>query len=541
MFKASQLVAFVLSMVGMPYWYGTCVYMCSTSVLNSKKKQYPSHYGDSRMSKYNAAIAAKKVCMDCVGMIKGFFWTNGGKGVVEYINGGAAFTNKYGSNGCPDKSANGMLDWCKSKGCKWGKIATLPDVPGILLFSSGHVGVYIGGGYAVEARGFNYGVVKTRVKDRSWVNWAYLPETLLTYDNAPVAVTDPDELSKGDKGEAVTAMQKLLIERGYNLPKYGADGDFGSETLSALKAFQTDAGLTVTGVYDTATRAALKAVVTPEPVSEPVQEVKRTATATADAKTIWSYLMALIGNAFGVAGLMGNLYAESALKPINLQGSYESKLGFTDQTYTDAVDNGSYTNFVKDSAGYGLAQWTYWSRKENLLKYAQSINSSIGNLETQLEFLYKELSEGYKSVLTALKEAKSVREASDVVLTKFERPANQGESVQIKRAGYGEKYYNEYAVTTPAAPAPVETDETATFKIDYAKSKKEGIDRGQTLTTTANLNMRTGAGTHKTVIKVLKKGTKVTWYGFYTNYDGRDWYLVVSNGQTGFCSSKYLA
>lgn len=77
-----------------------------------------------------------------------------------------------------------------------------------------------------------------------------------------------------------------------------------------------------------------------------------------------------INNPYGVAGLMGNLFVESALSPINLQGTYEKKLGYTDVTYTEAVDNGTYTNFAKDSAGYGLAQWTYKTRKANLLKFA---------------------------------------------------------------------------------------------------------------------------------------------------------------------------
>lgn len=69
MFKASQLVDFCKSMVGMPYWYGTCVHMCSSSLLSRKTKQYPSHYGSSRTSKYKKAIADRKVCMDCIGMI----------------------------------------------------------------------------------------------------------------------------------------------------------------------------------------------------------------------------------------------------------------------------------------------------------------------------------------------------------------------------------------------------------------------------------------------------------------------------------------
>jgi hypothetical protein len=53
---------------------------------------------------------------------------------------------------------------------------------------------------------------------------------------------------------------------------------------------------------------------------------------------------------------MGNLYAESGLRSNNLQNTYEKKLGMTDEQYTAAVDNGSYTNFVRDAAGYGLAQ-----------------------------------------------------------------------------------------------------------------------------------------------------------------------------------------
>ena len=116
------------------------------------------------------------------------------------------------------------------------------------------------------------------------------------------------------------------------------------------------------------------------------------------------------------------------------------------------MDSGSYTGFVRDSAGYGLAQWTYWSRKEALLAYAKAAKASIGDLETQLGFLFKELSEGYTSVLAVLKTATSVRQASDVVLTKYERPANQGESAQIKRASYGQSYYDKYAKATAVEP-----------------------------------------------------------------------------------------
>ena len=108
---------------------------------------------------------------------------------------------------------------------------------------------------------------------------------------------------------------------------------------------------------------------------------------------IWNFLKNSGFNDFGIAGLMGNLYAESGLRSNNMQGSYEKKLGMTDQLYTQSVDNGTYTNFAKDSVGYGLAQWTYWSRKEKLYQYSQTTKRSIGDLEMQLEFLVKELKE----------------------------------------------------------------------------------------------------------------------------------------------------
>lgn len=76
----------------------------------------------------------------------------------------------------------------------------------------------------------------------------------------------------------------------------------------------------------------------------------------ANDKTIWEFLKAKGLNDFGAAGLMGNLYAESGLSPTNLQNTYNNKFCMTDEEYTTSVDRGSYKNFVRDSAGYGLAQ-----------------------------------------------------------------------------------------------------------------------------------------------------------------------------------------
>ena len=84
------------------------------------------------------------------------------------------------------------------------------------------------------------------------------------------------------------------------------------------------------------------------------------------AQIIWNYLKKQGFSDYGIAGIMGNLYAESALQPDNLQNSANTNLKMTDKQYTDVVDNGTYTNFFNDGAGYGIAQWTHPTLKEEL-------------------------------------------------------------------------------------------------------------------------------------------------------------------------------
>ena len=171
----------------------------------------------------------------------------------------------------------------------------------------------------------------------------------------------------------------------------------------------------------------------------------------------------------GVAGLMGNLFAESALKSTNLQNTFEKKLGMTDAAYTEAVDSGSYDNFVKDSAGYGLAQWTYWSRKQALLEFMKKNGVSIGHKKKQCEFLIQEI-KGYKNTWKVLTSTTSVQEASDVVLTEYERPANQSDAVKAKRASYGKTYFDKYG-------EKVEADTGVMYRVQVgAFTKKENAD-----------------------------------------------------------------
>ena len=164
-----------------------------------------------------------------------------------------------------------------------------------------------------------------------------------------------------------------------------------------------------------------------------------------NAEKIWNFFLDERFSIYGIAALMGNLFAESGLDPKNLQNSCEKRLNYTDDEYTTAVDNGTYKNFAYDGAGYGLPQFTFPSRKEAFYKYAKDVGKSIGDLETQLLFMVKEMKKDFKSVYSALKTASDVKTASDLVLKKYEAPKDQSDAVKRKRAEYGQEYFNRFS------------------------------------------------------------------------------------------------
>lgn len=156
----------------------------------------------------------------------------------------------------------------------------------------------------------------------------------------------------------------------------------------------------------------------------------------------------------GACGLMGNQYAESAgflsnrLEFLCVKRLKENGKIYTDETYTSAVDSGRITKseflnpLPNKQYGFGLSQWTSPSRKSKLYEMTVECGKSISDEDTQLEFTIKEMKETYVSVWNVLKTAKTVKEASDIVLVKYECPADTGSVMKNTRADYGQQYYN---------------------------------------------------------------------------------------------------
>lgn len=151
---------------------------------------------------------------------------------------------------------------------------------------------------------------------------------------------------------------------------------------------------------------------------------------------------------------MGNLQAESGMIPYRKQGDFSS--GYTTSIrYTNNVDNGTYTEnqFVNDAIGYGLAQWTYYTRKQKLYnKWQNDGYPSIGDVDLACDYLVEELYNDYGSVWTALVTATDLHTASDIVLVQFENPADQSQAVKDHRASLGQAIYDQYAGGGPPVP-----------------------------------------------------------------------------------------
>lgn len=185
---------------------------------------------------------------------------------------------------------------------------------------------------------------------------------------------------------------------------------------------------------------------------------------------IWNFLVNKGLTKEGTAGVMGNLKAESNLESVKYQTSYRKKVGLSDQEYVNRVNDGRYSasKFINDAVGFGLAQWTYKTRKQALLNYCRG---KIGDLNCQLNFLVYEIGQ-YGGLNNLLRSSHNIRECTLKVLFSYEQPADQGSGAQNKRIGFANNIYNSFANSGYVpTPKPKQNPNPIIFPIPTQKSE----------------------------------------------------------------------
>lgn len=244
------LAEYAISKIGLPYFYGCKMQLLTTDLMNRLHKSYPSMVTAKYMNKAVKQNQLLKINTDCSGLIGAYR--------EKHLGSSQLYSTAY-------------------------KRLSISDVrnfaPGVVLWKSGHVGVYIGMEdgvpMCVEAKGIDYGVIKSRVSATNWQYGLTFSDMEYNYDVAVFGVSkkknpyvEPTHLlQKGMKGNDVKWLQWELREAGFDRPfeykgkQYGAvliDGDAGKITDAAIRAFQQSCKIEVDGKVGSVTRAFLK-------------------------------------------------------------------------------------------------------------------------------------------------------------------------------------------------------------------------------------------------------------------------------------------
>ena len=176
-------------------------------------------------------------------------------------------------------------------------------------------------------------------------------------------------------------------------------------------------------------------------------------------QTIWNYLKqhtALSDEA--IAGIMGNMEAESNCEACRVQGDFTSDRRVSKQ-YAQQVNSGMLPNWHTDSKGWGLCQWTFYTRKQNLRSTCQSYGVGIEDESAQLAFFLAEMQMEYTSTWNKLLNCHSIYDAASYVCCEYERPAVNNVAA---RADYGQTIYNQFHgkdIDPEPTPSPTPSDD----------------------------------------------------------------------------------
>ncbi len=238
MITGQGLALFAESKKGTPYFYGSKMKVLTENFMKQMHAAYPKVVTAAYMALARAKKQVGRVNVDCSGLVSAY--------TLHVLGSAQLYSQAY---------ARMPISTWKS----WA--------PGVVVWRSGHVGVYLGNGRVAEAKGINYGVVITDITKGSWkygLTFSWLsydiatpvPSNEITYKAANPYKEPTRTLKKGSKGQDVKWLQYELVEAGYKLT---IDGDFGKNTDKALRTYQKSAKLVVDGKCGPATRKALKA------------------------------------------------------------------------------------------------------------------------------------------------------------------------------------------------------------------------------------------------------------------------------------------
>ena len=270
------------------------------------------------------------------------------------------------------------------------------------------------------------------------------------------------------------------------------------------------------------------------------------------ARKIWKYFTSKGWSDEGVAGLLGNIEKESYVQCVMVEGDLHDPKFKKSIAYTEAADSAETEaemkeHFIRDGRGYGLCQWTYYTRKRGLLNYARSLGKSVGDPDVQISFLFEELEGGKnaihilnkKGMLKKVKNATSVKAATDIILLYFEAPGtvqtylnsngkiDGGHTKELnERAGYAQYWFNKFhnakldsADDVPSSIAHHSAEEqvkptnadgaTKPTNVPSPKPNKQDASRGAVNETTGLPEVKTNqAGLKQELIRTTSQAVK---------------------------------
>jgi cell wall-associated NlpC family hydrolase len=322
-----------------------------------------------------------------------------------------------------------------------GQLVSSPKAGDIIFFSynggssCNHVGLVVsdpdssGKFYTVEG---NAGSKSDRVVKNSYKTTS---SSILGYARPAyngVVFGDIDISTSDSNGESTSS--PTLFDKITQIGKLMMKGIYGENTYNALFGEDTDSADTSDSTSDTSSSSGSYNGPTADQIKGDTNAAKA-----------WNYLRNKGYTEEGAAAVLGNLYHESGIRPNAVEGYGTEK----SKEYTNAVNNGtkSKSTFSNDSKGYGLAQWTYKTRKSGLYDYLKGSNLSIDDIGGQLGYLDKELA-GYSKAKN-VKTSTNLEQANEDFVLDFERPnqkySNSWPSTRLKTA---KAYYNQFKGTS---------------------------------------------------------------------------------------------